>query len=137
MFILSEDRSNALGLNLFKFGLAHGAIQLKGQQLGATPEDKTLLALLGPMANGNQKIESIVQANQKTIFDRVLIGAGNSASVRRWNEYQQIRQDVASKYNQYIDSANKYQSSLVSASGKTGDQASNTLAAIRHGVEDD
>ncbi len=133
----AEDRSNALGLNLFKFGVAHGAIQLKGQQLGATPEDKTLLALLGPMANGNQKIESIVQANQKTIFDRVLIGAGNSASVRRWNEYQQIRQDVASKYNQYIDSANKYQSSLVSASGKTGDQASNTLAAIRHGVEAD
>lgn len=133
----AEERSSALGLNLFKFGVAHGAIQLKGQQLGTTPEDKTLLALLGPMASGNQKIESIVQANQKTIFDRVLIGTANSTSASRWNEYQQIRQDVASKYNQYIDSAKKYEASLISASGKTGGQASNTLAAIRQGVEAD
>ncbi|MFV3370975.1 hypothetical protein ACNFH5_22635 [Pseudomonas sp. NY15435] len=129
----AEDRSKALGLNLFKFGVANGAVQIKGQALQDSPQDKTLLALIGPMASGNTRIESIISSNRKQIFERVLLSAGNDTTLRRWNDYQNVREDVAAKYSSYVDSANKYQSSLLKASGKTGE----TLDAIRKGVEAD
>ena len=135
----AEQRSEALGLNLFKFGVANGAVRLKSKldteaaTLGESPADKTLLALIGPMAQGNEKIAQILRDSSKQIFDRVALEGGNSVTQRRWDEYQKVRNDVASRYNQYLDQAEEYESALRKASGKSGQ----VLDQIRQGVNAD
>lgn len=129
----AEQRSQALGLNLFKFGVASGAIQFGSTTLGESPADKTLLALIGPMAHGNQKIEQILKGNSQRIFDRVATQGGNDAAQKEWTEYQQARNDVASRYNQYLDQAEQYESALRKTSGKSGQ----ILDQIRQAVNAD
>lgn len=129
----AEQRSQALGLNLFKFGVANGAVQFGTTTLGESPADKTLLALIGPMAQGNEKIDRILKDSSQQIFDRVAKQGGNAAAERRWKQYQQVRHDVASRYNQYLDQAEQYESALRKASGKSGE----VLDQIRRGVNAD
>lgn len=76
----AEQRSQALGLNLFKFGVASSAVKFGSTTLGESPADKTLLALIGPMAHGNQKIEQILKGNSQQIFDRAATQGGNDAA---------------------------------------------------------
>lgn len=129
----AEQRGQALGLNLFKFGVANGAVQFGSTTLGESPADKTLLALIGPMAHGNHKIEQILKGNSQQIFDRVAMQGGNDVAQKKWNEYQQVRNDVASRYNQYLDQAEQYESAMRKTSGKSGQ----VLDQIRQAVNAD
>ncbi len=136
----SQQRQEAFFASVLRSSLAANAVKIKGipyqADYASSPSEMTFLAMMGGLVYANDEFIQHVESKKRDILSRYIENKANSKFDDYFNDYKQMRVQIAESYKSYRSGVERYNASLNSASSKANKAWEEVETQISQGWKD-